>query len=104
MFELVIGITESLQEVTTSNYSAVANLQTEQLTAASTKFSQSALASPVVAWSRSPTVDVPLTLGPRIISVPQLPSSKSNGSQGLNSSSPLTNSLTHQPTRSTPLH
>jgi hypothetical protein len=38
-------------------------------------------------------------LGFRTIPVPQLPASHSNSSQGLNPSSPLTNSLTHQPTQ-----
>jgi hypothetical protein len=40
--------------------------------------------------------DVPLTLGSRIIPVAQLSASKSNSSQGLNCSSPLTHSLTNQ--------
>jgi hypothetical protein len=48
--------------------------------------------------------DVPLTLGSRSAPVPQLPASNSNSSQGLHRSSPLTSSVTHQSTRSTPLH
>jgi hypothetical protein len=44
--------------------------------------------------------DVPLTLASQTIRVPQLPASNSNGSQGLNLSSSLTNSLSHQTTTS----
>jgi hypothetical protein len=40
-------------------------------------------------------------LDSRTIPVPRLPASKSNGSQGLNCNSPLTNPLTHQPAHST---
>jgi hypothetical protein len=41
-----------------------------------------------------------LTLDFRTIPAPQLTASNSNGSQGLNRSSPLTHSLTHSPTNS----
>jgi hypothetical protein len=46
----VIGFTEHLQNVTTSNYSAITNSHTLQFTRARTKSSQSAVSSPVVAW------------------------------------------------------
>jgi hypothetical protein len=55
-FGLVIGLIENLQIVTTSNYSAIANLHTLQFIIASTKSPQSAASSPVVAWCRIPTV------------------------------------------------
>jgi hypothetical protein len=51
--------------------------------------------------------DVPLPLGSRTVPVPQLPASNCNSSHGLNRSdrsNPLTHSLTHQPSRSTPLY
>jgi hypothetical protein len=41
------------------------------------------------------TADVPLTLGSRIIPVPQLPASNSNSSQGLNCSGPQSQSQSH---------
>jgi hypothetical protein len=52
VFGLLIGIVQHLctQHVTTSNCSAIANSYTLQFTAARTKFSQSAVSSPVVAW------------------------------------------------------
>jgi hypothetical protein len=49
-FGLVIGIIEHLQIVTTSNYSAIANLHNQLFTTARTKSSQSAVSSPVVSW------------------------------------------------------
>jgi hypothetical protein len=49
-FGLVIGFTEQLQIVTTSNYSAIANSHTLKFTTARTKSSQSAVSLPVVAW------------------------------------------------------
>jgi hypothetical protein len=49
-FRLVIAFIVHLQIVTTRNYSAIANSHTQQFTAARTKSSQSAVASPVVAW------------------------------------------------------
>jgi hypothetical protein len=48
--ELVIRFIESLQNVTTSNYSAVTNSHTLQFTTACTKSFQSAVSSPVVVW------------------------------------------------------
>jgi hypothetical protein len=48
-FELVIGFIELLQNITTSNYSTVANSYTLQFTTAHTKSFQSAVSSPVVA-------------------------------------------------------
>jgi hypothetical protein len=92
-FGLVIGFIDHLHIVTTSNYSANANSHTLQFNTARTRSSQSAVSSPVVAWELLPTADVPLTLGFRTIPVPQLPASNSNGSQGLNLSSSLTNRL-----------
>jgi hypothetical protein len=55
-----------------------------------------------VAWYRLPMADVSFPLGYRTVSVPTLPASNSNGSQQLNRCSPLTHSLTHQPTDSSP--
>jgi hypothetical protein len=46
-FGLVIGFTELLQNVTTSNYSAIANSHTLHFTVADTNSSQSAVSSPV---------------------------------------------------------
>jgi hypothetical protein len=48
-FGLVIGFIELLQNITTSNYSAVANSRTLQFTTAHTRSSQSAVSSPVTA-------------------------------------------------------
>jgi hypothetical protein len=45
----VIGFTEHLQIITTSNYSAIANSHTLQFTIARIKSSSSAVSSPVVA-------------------------------------------------------
>jgi hypothetical protein len=53
---LVIGFIEHLQIVTTHNYSAITNSHNLQFTTARTKSSQYAVASPVVAWWRIPTV------------------------------------------------
>jgi hypothetical protein len=61
-FPLVIGFTEHLQIVPTSNYSATANSHTLQLTTAHSKSSQLAVSSPVF-WQQLPTADVPLPLG-----------------------------------------
>jgi hypothetical protein len=47
--------------------------------------------------------DVPIPMGFWAIFVPQLQTSNSNSSQGLNCSSPLTDWLTHRPTYSTQL-
>jgi hypothetical protein len=49
-FGLVIGFTDHLQIVTTSNYSTITNSHTLQFTTAHTKSSQSAVSSPVGAW------------------------------------------------------
>jgi hypothetical protein len=49
-FGFVIGSTEYLQIVITSNYSAFAISHTQQFIIARIKFSQSILSSPVVAW------------------------------------------------------
>jgi hypothetical protein len=46
---VVLGFVENLQIVTTSNYSAIANSHTQQFATACTKYSQSAVSSPVVA-------------------------------------------------------
>jgi hypothetical protein len=94
---LLIGFIDHLQIATTSNYSAIADSHTLQFTTARTKSSQSAVSSSVV-WQRHPMTDLPLTLGSRTITVPQLPASNSNSSQRPNCSSPLidctpTNSL-----------
>jgi hypothetical protein len=58
--------------------------------------------SSLVFWQRFLTVDLSLSLGSRTDPVPQLPASKSNSSQGLNRSNPLSDShsLTHSPTKS----
>jgi hypothetical protein len=47
---LVTGFIKHLQIVTTSNYTAIINLHTQQLTTARTKSSQSAVSSPVIVW------------------------------------------------------
>jgi hypothetical protein len=47
---LVIGFVEHLQNVTTSNYSAIANSRSQQFIIARTKSSQSAESSPIVVW------------------------------------------------------
>jgi hypothetical protein len=49
-FGLVIAFIEHLQIVTTRKYTAIVNLHILQFTTASTKSSQSAMPSPVVAW------------------------------------------------------
>jgi hypothetical protein len=49
-FELVIGFTELLRNVTTSNYSAIAISHTLQFTTARTKSSQYVVSSRLVAW------------------------------------------------------
>jgi hypothetical protein len=84
-----------------SNYSAIANSYTLQITTAGIKSSQPAQSSPVVAWWRLPTADVPLTLGSRTIPMPELPASHSHSSQRLNRSSPLTDC---SPVHFTPLY
>jgi hypothetical protein len=52
-FGLVIGFIEPLQNVTTSNYSTIANSYTLLFTAARTMSFQSALSSPVVKASNA---------------------------------------------------
>jgi hypothetical protein len=47
---LVIGFIEHLQIVTTSNYTAIDNSHSLQLTTAGAKPSKSTVSSPVVAW------------------------------------------------------
>jgi hypothetical protein len=49
-FGLLFGYTEHLQNVTTSNYSAINNSYTPQFTTALTKSSVSAVSSPVILW------------------------------------------------------
>jgi hypothetical protein len=49
-FGFLIGFTEHLQIVTTSNYSYTTNSHSLQYTTARTKSSQSAVSSPVVVW------------------------------------------------------
>jgi hypothetical protein len=102
-FGFVIGFIDHLQIVTTSNFNIIANSHMQQFTTSHAKSSQSALSSPVIVWQQLPVVVFPLTLGSRTIPVPQLSASSSNKLQGLNRSSPLTNSPAHQPTRSTAL-
>jgi hypothetical protein len=50
VFGLVIGFIEHLQNVTTINYSAIANSHTLQFTRARTKSSQSVVSTSVIAW------------------------------------------------------
>jgi hypothetical protein len=95
---LVTGFIEVLHNVTTSN---TANPYSLQFTTARIKTSHSSVSSPAVAWYRLLTADVHLTLGSRAISVPQLPASKSNSSQQLNCSSPMTDC---SPVHFTPLY
>jgi hypothetical protein len=49
-FGLIIEFVEHLQILTTSSYRVMANSTTLQFTVARTKFSQSAVSSPLVAW------------------------------------------------------
>jgi hypothetical protein len=93
---LLVGFIDDLQNVTTNNYSAIANSHTLQFTTAHIKTFQSPMSSLVVAWYRLSTADAPLILGSRTIPMPQLPASNSNSSQRLNRSSPLTDSLINQ--------
>jgi hypothetical protein len=65
-FGLVIGFIEHLQNVTTRNYSVIANSHTLPFTTAPTKSSPSAVFSSVVAWQQLPTADFPLTLSSEI--------------------------------------
>jgi hypothetical protein len=51
-FGLVIGFIGHLQNVTTSNYRAIANSHSLQFTTARIRSSQSTVSSPVVAWWR----------------------------------------------------
>jgi hypothetical protein len=95
-FELVIGYFDQLQIVNTSNYSAIASSHTLHFTTERSTFFQSVVPSPVVVWQQLSTGEVPLPLGSRNIPVSQLPASHNNSSQGLNSSCPLTHSLTNQ--------
>jgi hypothetical protein len=101
-FGLEIGFIEHLQIIDTSNYSSVANWDTLQFTPTHTKSYNSAVFSPVIAWWQLPMADVPLTLGSRTVPLSQLPDCNSNSSQGLNSSSSLTHSMTTN--ELTPLH
>jgi hypothetical protein len=103
-FGLVIGFVDHSQIVTTINYSTLTNSLTQQFTTTCTKSSQTAVSLPVIARWQLRMADVSLTLDSWTIPVPQLPASVSNGSQGLNHNSPVTHSLTHQPTCSTSLH
>jgi hypothetical protein len=97
---LVIGFIEHFytQLVTTRNYSAIANSHTLQFTTARTYVFSSCCVFTnrflVTASNggRSPSSEFS-----------KLPASHSNSSQGLNCGSPQTESLTHQPNRSTPL-
>jgi hypothetical protein len=63
--------------VTTSNYSTIANSHTMQFTTACTKSSQSSVSTSRCLVTTS-TSDVPLTLGSRIIPLPQLPTTAHN--------------------------
>jgi hypothetical protein len=54
-FGLVIGFTEHLQIITTSNYSAFVNSHTLQFTTERIKSSQSAVSSLAVTWQRLQT-------------------------------------------------
>jgi hypothetical protein len=47
-FGLVIGFTEHLQIITTSNYSAITSSHSQEFTTECTKTSQSAVSSPVI--------------------------------------------------------
>jgi hypothetical protein len=96
-FGLLIGFIEHLQLITTSEGYALTVLLTSQITTGHTRFSQ-----PVTVFTsrclvvasnggRSPSTGFPK------VPWPQLPVSHSNSLQRLNPSSPLTNTLTHQP-------
>jgi hypothetical protein len=68
-FGLVIGFTDYLQIVTTSNYSAIANSHNLQFTTARTMSFHSAVVTSCCLVTVS-KVDVPLTLGSRIVPMP----------------------------------
>jgi hypothetical protein len=68
VFGLVIKFIEHFQIVTSSNYSAIANSHTQQVTKARNISSQSAVSS-AVAWSHLLTADVALPLGSRTVPV-----------------------------------
>jgi hypothetical protein len=87
--------------VTTSTYSAIAHRSFCSSLEHTLKPSQPAVSSPTF-WQRLPTPDVPLPLGSRTVPVPQLPTSNSNSSQGLNRNSPLTHQPTHSISHQTP--
>jgi hypothetical protein len=93
-----LDLLNSYRSVTTSNYNRFTNSHTVQFTRAHTYvFSASSVFTCFLVTAanggRSPSS------GFQNWPLPQLPASHSNGSQGLNRSSPLT----HQPTHSTPL-
>jgi hypothetical protein len=100
---LVIGFIEPLQIVITCKYRPVTDSHTQQFTTAHIMSSRPAVSSPAFC-QRLLTAGVPLFLGSRNVTVPQLPASHSISSQGLTLTSSLTNSVTHQPTHFTPLH
>jgi hypothetical protein len=85
----------TLQLVTTSIYSAIANSYNVQLTTARTKSSQSAVFLSVVAGKGFQRLTFPLLWVPKLSLCL---------TYQLHRSSPLTISLTHQPTLYTPLH
>jgi hypothetical protein len=78
-FGQVIGFIDHLQNVTTL-YKSLSHTVTSSL---------------AVAWKRLPMADIPLILGSRTISMPQLSTSNSKGSQQLKSSSPPTDCSPH---------
>jgi hypothetical protein len=71
-YGLDIGFSEHFNTglVTTLHYGAIADLHTSQSTTAHAKSFQSAVFSPVVAWSRLSAVDIPLALGSRNVPGP----------------------------------
>jgi hypothetical protein len=90
-------ILDSLIERVTTFYNSPLHTHTHTHTRTIMSTVTSTLA---VARQRIPTANVALTLGSRIITEPQRPTSHSNSSKRLNLRSSLTHSLTHQPTLS----
>jgi hypothetical protein len=94
------GFTENLnqQPVTTRNCSAITNSHVPYSSLQHALSLLSLLPSPVVAWYRLPTADVPLTLDTQTVPLPQVQASNNNSSHQPNCSSLMTS-----PTHLTPL-
>jgi hypothetical protein len=116
-FRFVIGFMDHLQIVTTSNYSAIANLHTQQFTTVHTMYVEGVgqksgpctatfndlLCFPqhilsllsLLCLHHSLPYNGFQRMGSQTTPMPPLPASNSNDSQGMNRNSPLTHSLTN---------